>query len=109
MSFSRCVFPPWTHRKNSIFTGPVALLDGVSRFVPSLVRIDPDAVETPIDDSSSPAALYGVRSGRGGREKDMGLERRKNLGWREFKSFACAAGVDSVEAPAITAQPSLLS
>lgn len=93
----------------------MALLEGVSRFVPSLVRIDPDAVETPIDGSSSSAASCGVRSGRGGREKDMVfLERRKNLGgdnlgWREFKSFACAAGVDSPEASAITAQPSFLS
>lgn len=81
------------------------------------MRIDPDAVETPTDaepssdGSSSSAASCGVRSRRGGREKDTVLERKKNLGgdnlgWKEFKSFACAAGVDSAEAPTITAQSS---
>lgn len=69
--------------------GSIALLEGISRFVPSLVRIDPDAIPPIPGDLSLPGSPSGKEGGRLG----------DNLGWREFKSLAAAAGLVSPCAP----------
>ncbi|CAN0432344.1 unnamed protein product [Ectocarpus fasciculatus] len=65
--------------------GPIALLEGISRFVPSLLRIDPSAVEPPPEATASPAAPPEKETSRRG--GGYALE------WREFKSLAAAAGL----------------
>ncbi|CAM9494091.1 unnamed protein product, partial [Laminaria digitata] len=76
--------------------GPIALLEGIYRFVPSLVRIDPSAVEPPPDATPPPEPTtgQGARKATGG----GGLE------WREFRSLAAALGLplyapDSLRSP----------
>ncbi len=88
-------------------TGPIALLEGICRFVPSLVRIDPGAVELPADGQPTGApggggggsppetqsnASSGVHSGdsnSNSNSRGVGY----SLEWREFKSLAAAAGL----------------
>ncbi|CBN79474.1 conserved unknown protein [Ectocarpus siliculosus] len=67
--------------------GPIALLEGICRFVPSLLRIDPSAVEPPPEATASPAAPPEKETGR--RDGGYALE------WREFRSLAAAAGLES--------------
>lgn len=66
-------------------TGPIALLEGIYRFVPSLVRIDPSAVEPPPNATPPPQPTtgQGARKATGG----GGLE------WREFRSLSAALGL----------------
>lgn len=84
-------------------TGPIALLEGICRFVPSLVRIDPGAVELPADE---PTAAGGVgskpetqsyTSGGSTSGDSNGRGVAYSLEWREFKSVAAAAGLSSAE------------
>ena len=89
----------------------MALLEGISRFVPSLVRIDPDAVETaPTEDLGSlPGSSAAPASdGSGSRGKETAGETKglggDNFGWREFKSLATAAGLAA--APPASEAPS---
>lgn len=66
-------------------SGPIALLEGIYRFVPSLVRIDPSAVE-PLPNATpppQPTTEQGARKATGG----GGLE------WREFRSLSAALGL----------------
>ncbi|CAB1119688.1 unnamed protein product [Ectocarpus sp. CCAP 1310/34] len=67
--------------------GPIALLEGICRFVPSLLRIDPSAVDPPPETTVSPTAPSEKETGR--RDGGYALE------WREFKSLAAAAGLES--------------
>lgn len=66
-------------------SGPIALLEGIYRFVPSLVRIDPSAVEPPPNATPPPQPTtgQGARKATGG----GGLE------WREFRSLSAALGL----------------
>ena len=66
-------------------SGPISLLEGIHRFVPSLVRIDPSAVE-PLPNATptpQPTTEQGARKATGG----GGLE------WREFRSLSAALGL----------------
>lgn len=83
-------------------TGPIALLEGICRFVPSLLRIDPSAVALPpdADDAAMSAAPKTSEekqvssSGNRSNSRDGGYK----LEWREFTSLAAAAGLPSATA-----------
>ncbi|CAM9541111.1 unnamed protein product [Hapterophycus canaliculatus] len=74
--------------------GAVALLEGVSRFVPSLVRIDASAVEPPPESAALPPAeaekaVANSSSSSSSSARGVGY----SLEWREFKTLAAAAGL----------------
>lgn len=86
--------------------GPVALLEGVCRFVPSLLRIDPSAVAPPpgADDAAVSATprtsedkqSSSNNSNSSNRSNSRGGDGVFKLEWREFTSLAAAAGLPSV-------------
>lgn len=67
--------------------GSVALLEGISRFVPALIRIDSDAVEPSNELLESPLGRRELCSANG---SSRGMD---SIGWREFKSLTTAAGL----------------
>ncbi|CAM9286524.1 unnamed protein product [Scytosiphon promiscuus] len=83
--------------------GSVALLEGVSRFVPSLVRIDPGAVEPAPESAAMPPAEpeKPVANSSGGSNNARGAG-GYSLEWREFKSLAAAAGLPPPVTPEST-------
>lgn len=66
-------------------SGPIALLEGIYRFVPSLVRIDRSAVEPPPNatQTAEPTTEQGTIKATGG----------GGLQWREFRSLSAALGL----------------
>lgn len=81
------VIPLRDHPRSFAPPGPgsIALLEGISRFVPTLIRIDKDAVALLQDVPSSLPPSGPQRAKAGG----------DSLGWREYKSLATAAGLAS--------------
>lgn len=72
----------------------MALLEGISRFVPSLVRIDPDAVEHPPEPNVESTLVPPERlEGLGGQRDQQGKTGGDTLGWREYTTLASAAGL----------------
>eukprot|EP00904_Undaria_pinnatifida_P006581 jgi/Undpi1/3052/HiC_scaffold_15.g06428.m1 len=71
--------------------GLIPLLEGIYRFVPSLVRIDPSAVESP--PNATPTSE--LTMAQGGRKPSGG----GGLEWREFKSLAAASSVGMASLP----------
>eukprot|EP00903_Cladosiphon_okamuranus_P014861 g13762.t1 len=82
--------------------GPIALLEGICRFVPSLVRIDPSAVTLFSDDPDADATMSPAPQTSEEEQASNGSATRNNsrdggyeLEWREFPSLAAAAGLAS--------------
>lgn len=84
--------------------GPIALLEGVCRFVPSLVRIDPSAVALPPDAHDAPQLMTSEEkqssSSTSSSNRNNSRDGGYKLEWREFTSLAAAAGL----APATVAE-----
>lgn len=70
------------------FTGSVAFLEGISRFVDALIRIDEDAVEP----SGAEVGLFGNEGESDNANNNTTAPRgRDQIAWREFKTLAAAA------------------
>lgn len=86
---------------DNILPGSVALMEGLSRFVPELIRIDQDAV-APFSDQAGTTGLGGQDANSNGSSSNNNRKSADCLSWREYKCLTAAAGLSGQE-PAETA------